>query len=100
MTDNKYTPTVLETIERLRRSILVHSYIYYARDLSIVTDDHFDSLMIKLEQLQKQYPQHNEDNSFRAEEFKDFNSSSGYYLNYRSPEISSVGERLLRQMGY
>lgn len=43
-------------IQRLRLNILVHSYLYYHRDESIIPDESFDLWCKQLKQLQGLYP--------------------------------------------
>jgi hypothetical protein len=85
----------LELITRRRRRILVHSFLYYRLNESIIEDYIFDLWSKELAELQKQYPEESA-KSIYAKDFKDFDGSSGYYLPYSHPEIQNVGYRLLR----
>ena len=45
------TTDVLQTINQRERQIMVHSYLYYERDTSIITDSTFDKWMRELVDL-------------------------------------------------
>ena len=92
---NKYTPTILETIERLRRSILVHSHLYYEMNTSIISDIEFDRRAMELVRLQGLHPTHNEDNSYMATIFKGFTGETAFHLPYKDLGVTAVAKRLL-----
>lgn len=83
-----------EKIEQRRRQILVHSYIYYALDDNIISDSQWSKWAVELAELQEKYPEIAEQTAF-AEDFKDFDPSTGFNLNYRQPEIMRKVEQLL-----
>lgn len=81
-------------IERRRVQLLVHSYIYYALDRNIVSDQQWSQWGVELEELQDRYPEE----SVRAkyyEEFRDFDHSTGADLDYNKPEIITWAELLV-----
>lgn len=81
-------------IERRRVQILVHSYIYYALDRNIVSDQQWSQWGVELEELQARYPEE----GVRAkyyEEFRDFDHSTGADLDYNKPEIVTWARLLL-----
>ena len=88
--DNK----ILELISRRRRQILVHSFLYYQLNESLIDDYTFDTWSKELVNLQSHYPTEAM-KSVYAKDFKDFDSSSGYDLPYSRMEIQTVGHRLL-----
>lgn len=90
-----YVPSTLETIERLRRSVLVHSYIYYKLNSNLISDIEFDRRAMELVRLQALHPMHNSDDSFMAAIFKDFTGETAFHMPYMVPGIVDVATRLL-----
>lgn len=48
--------TVVRKIEKLRKEIHYHSYLYYVKDQPEITDYEFDKLYRELVDLEKEYP--------------------------------------------
>ena len=66
-------------IEFLRRFILLHSYLYYELDRSLVTDHFYDERCKELVKLQNE---HGVTGQF-ADVFSDFDGSTGFDLYHR-----------------
>ena len=73
-----------DRIEYLRKKLLVHSIVYYRLNESIVTDNKWAQWAMELERLTRDYPDIAQ-NAFLAEEFKDFDHSTGYNLPLETP---------------
>ena len=85
--------TIAEKIKQRRRQMLVHSYIYYELDTNIVSDSTWSRWAVELAKLQEQYPDIASEVEF-AEEFKDWDGSSGAFLIF--PDfVSTVAKKLL-----
>lgn len=82
-------------ILRRRLQILVHSCIYYVYNDNIVSDSIWSQWARELAELQKKYPSIASRVDY-AEEFKEFDGSTGYYLPTRNPEIMSKAQYLLK----
>lgn len=71
-----------EKIELLQRAILVHSFMYYELDQSVLPDWKYDANSKQLVELIKDFPE-----AFRQSRyykyFHDFNGSTGYHLTSR-----------------
>ena len=89
---------VRELIQRRRLQLLVHSYIYYRKGESLISDDIWTQWAKQLYKLQKKYP-HIAKRVDYHKEFKDFDPSTGMNLPYNNPEIINKGEYLLRLGG-
>jgi len=66
-------------INRRRRQILIHSYIYYKLGASIIADHTWDKWARDLVDLQKAYPKIAKTVAYH-DVFKDFDGSSGFDL--------------------
>lgn len=73
-----------DRIEYLRKKLLVHSIIYYRLNESIITDNKWAEWAVELERLTRDYP-HIAQNAFLADEFKNFDHSTGYNLPLETP---------------
>lgn len=85
---------ITELINRLRRTILVHSVIYYELNDSIISDHRWSEWAMKLVELQNEYP----DIAARcvyAEAFKDFDGSTGFNLPLDDPWANHKARQLL-----
>lgn len=86
---------LLEWMNRRERQILVHSFLYYQLNENIISDYTFDRWSKELAQAIKEHPDTFKQSVY-AEEFKDFDGSSGYDLPFHLPEIQNIGYRLLK----
>lgn len=77
-----------------RRQVLVHSVIYYRYNDNIVSDQKWSEWAQELENLQKEYPDISASLQW-AEEFKDFDHSSGYNLPLDDPWANKKAQQLL-----
>lgn len=85
----------LEWINKRQRQILVHSFLYYQLNESIISDYAFDIWSKELANATKDYPEIAKQSTY-YDEFKNFDGSSGYDLPYSLPEIQNAGYRLLK----
>ncbi len=85
---------IAQMINHRRRQVLVHSELYYGMDESIVSDQKFDEWAKHLATLQKVHPDIAAEVPF-AEEFKDFNGSTGYHLVGKVPWARSKANQIL-----
>ena len=74
-----YEQTIAERIQQLRLQMVVHSAIYYVLNDNIITDDEWATRAKELVRLQNEYPDV-ASQVFYAEEFKDFDGSTGFNL--------------------
>ena len=92
---NKEILAVIELIGRRRRQLLVHSYIYYAKNANLIDDSTWSKWAEELVQLQEKYPRLSSLAPY-YEEFKGFDASTGFNLPYLLPKIVSTAEHLLQ----
>ena len=85
---------VISRIEYLRKKLLVHSIIYYRLNESIISDNKWAKWALELEDLAKKHPEESQ-NSFLAEEFQDFDHSTGYNLPLETPWAVAVAMNLV-----
>ncbi|MCG0050749.1 DNA ligase LigA-related protein [Priestia aryabhattai] len=86
---------IMELISRRRRQMLVHSFLYHQLNDSLIDDYTFDRWCKELVELQLKYSRESLQVVY-ANDFKDFDGSSGYNLPYNRSEIQTVGYRLLK----
>jgi len=87
--------TILQKINQRERQLLVHSYLYYRLGKNLIDDDKYDQWSFELNKLIKDNPQDFKQSVY-YNDFKSFEPSSGYYLEYNKPEIRNVALRLLK----
>lgn len=87
---------VISVLNRRMRQVLVHSFIYYQLNDSIIEDYTFDRWSKDIVMMRRQYPEEFAQ-TFYADAFKDFDGSSGYDLPYSNPEIQAVGYRMINR---
>lgn len=85
---------VKELITRRRRQVLIHSIIYYELDDCIISDHQWQDWADELAKLQEQYPDIAEECPY-ADEFRDFDGSSGFNLPLRDPRGVSTARYLI-----
>lgn len=88
---------LLELINRRRRQIVLHSYIYYCMNDNIVTDSVYDAWCNELVKLQKENPEESKAVEYFYKEFKEFDGSTGFHLANLD---NSSHDRALRLMRY
>lgn len=86
---------IISLINRRRRQILVHSYIYYELDDNIIDDATWSKWALELEKLQRDYPEESSAAVY-AKDFENFDHSTGAGLNYFKSEIIGAARMLLR----
>ena len=74
--------------------MLVHSYIYYELNTNIIDDATWSKWAIELRDLQNSHPEESKQVKY-YEDFKDWDGSSGAFLNYNRPNIIITANRLL-----
>lgn len=77
-----------EVIKRLRRNMIIHSYLYYRMDEAIISDDDWQSMANDLVEIQAAHP---EPTGYFDELFADWRGDTGMHLvrlddNYWYPE--------------
>ena len=87
-----------ELINRRRRSIAVHSFLYYHLSESIISDHLFDKWSKELVDLQAKYPAIAEKVTYQANYFRGWDGSSGYDLPADEYAVSNA--RRLLKYGY
>jgi len=74
---SKWNPTIKEQVLRLRRNMLIHSYVYYKLDTSLVSDDIWQKWANELVDMQKVY---GTKFGHYDEEFEGWDATTGYHL--------------------
>ena len=92
---NEYKPSIEEEIKMYRNNMLVHSYIYYTLDDSIICDDEWQRRANKLVTLQKE---HGWEFDYYDDVFKEWDGSTGMHLP-SDRWIVSKAYYLIRQFG-
>lgn len=82
-------------IRQRRSQMLVHSYAYYIRDLSLVSDEKWQQWANELRDLQQQNPQCCKIDFF-DKVFKDWNGDTGFHLPFHDPWVKRKAEYIIR----
>ncbi|OYD08569.1 DNA ligase LigA-related protein [Paludifilum halophilum] len=91
----KSTNEILGLIRRRRRQVLIHSFLYYRMNTSIVSDGQYDGWARELAELQTKYPEIAAEVEY-AEYFADFGESvTGFDLPLHLPEVEQAARRVL-----
>lgn len=93
-----YTSEIAAKIQQRRLQILVHSFLYYNRDITLIEDRQWDKWAKELVQLQKDNPELS-NKVIYAEAFKDFDGTSGFDLPYKDDRIVKIAMGLLNLRG-
>lgn len=89
-TDDKYTPTIVETIKRYRLQMLTSSYIYEVlAEESFLSDSEWDERAKKLARLQEEHPKESSEAPY-YELFKDWTGDTASGLEYDEHIINSA----------
>ena len=91
-----YDNPIAAKIQQRRYQILVHSFLYYELDVSLVTDYKWAEWGRELVALQNAHPDIASRVIF-AEAFKSFDASSGFNLPYRDAQVVNIAYRLLNR---
>lgn len=86
--------TIEEIINQRRRQIIVHSFLYYRMNISIIDDYKFDMFAKELAELQEKYPDIASKCVFN-EVFIGFDGSSGFDLDMSDPWIHRKAIQIL-----
>lgn len=90
-----YDDPIASKIQQRRYQMLVHSYLYYGLDISLVSDHQWMQWAQELVELQKNHPSISARVVF-ADAFKGFDGSTGCHLPYNDDRIVNIAHRLLR----
>lgn len=87
---------IAELINRRRRQILIHSFLYYRMNTSIVSDHRYDAWARELAELQAKYSEIAKQCVY-ADAFADFSESvTGFNLPLHDPWVVTKGQQILR----
>lgn len=82
-------------ILRRRLQVLIHSCIYYVFNENIVSDSTWSGWARELAELQEKHPSIASRVDY-AQEFQDFDGSTGFHLPTRNPEIMAKAQYILK----
>lgn len=90
-----YISPIAEKIQQRRLQLLVHSYLYYDKNITLIEDIKWDKWAKELVQLQKDNAEI-ADKVIYADAFKDFDGTSGFNLPYKDEKIVNIAMRLIK----
>lgn len=91
-----YTDPIAAKIQQRRYQMLVHSLLYYACDINLISDHQWQAWAQDLVRLQDENPDIASRVIF-AEAFKGFDGSTGYHLPYGDEQVVNIAYRLLNR---
>jgi len=90
---------IIAKINQRRRQLLIHSYLYYKLDDTLIDDATYDRFAHELKDLVTKYPDKAKQ-AVLSEEFKEWDNEpklfSGYGLPYNLPWVARKAMQLLR----
>lgn len=86
---------IADLILRRRLQMLVHSYLYYEMNTNLISDKQFDTWGRELVKLQQDYPRIAKIVDY-ADDFSDWDASTGAFLPLHNEEVIRIATRLLR----
>lgn len=90
-----YISPIAAKIQQRRLQLLVHSYLYYDKNITLIEDIKWDKWAKELVQLQKDNAEI-ADKVIYADAFKDFDGTSGFNLPYKDEKIVNIAMRLIK----
>lgn len=95
--DNK---EILDKINSLQRYIIVHSYLYYERNRSVITDKKYDEKTKALVGYKEDYPELWPYTEYHEQFGDDYNGATGFTLyydldNHRKEIIRSIANMIM-----
>lgn len=87
---------IAEKIQQRRLQMLVHSYIYYDLNDSIVSDNKWAQWANELKDLQETYPEIAKTVPYGSG-FENWDASTGAFLPYKNLKIVGIANRLLHK---
>ena len=85
---------IAEKIQQRRLQMLIHSYIYYKMNESLVSDSKWTEWALDLKRLQEQYPEIAE-KVMLHNYFTDWDGSSGAFLPLNLPWVEQIAKSLV-----
>ena len=85
---------VAELIQQRRLQMLVHSCLYYELDTNLISDKQWGDWAVELVKLQTDYPAISKEVRW-AEEFKDWDGTTGAFLPLRDEWVMKQARRLI-----
>ena len=95
--DNRidYVNEIAALILQRRHQMLIHSYLYYHKNINTVSDKQFDAWARELAQLQRDNPEISEKVFYYRDAFRGFDGTTGCDLPYTDARIVRRAELLL-----
>ena len=72
--------TTIDYINRLQRIIILHSYLYYELDDSVISDSEYDAKARKLVEYKNEYPKLWTESMYYNQFGDDYDGSTGFSL--------------------
>lgn len=94
-----YVDETAALILQRRHQILVHSYLYYHYNMSLISDSQFDAWAKELVKLQADNPQLSEKVFYYRNAFRGFDGTTGFDLPYTDPRIARKADLLIKTVG-
>lgn len=98
--DNRidYVNETAALILQRRHQMLIHSYLYYHKDVNVISDKQFDAWARELAQLQRDNPELSEKVFYYKDAFRNFDGTTGCDLPYTDARIVRKAELLLESV--
>lgn len=89
--------TTQDYIDFLQRFILVHSYMYYELDNSVISDKEYDSKSKELTKYKNDYPELWKSSEYYQQFRDDYNGSTGFTLYH---DLNEHQKEIIQSIAY
>lgn len=89
--------TTKDRIDFLQRFIIVHSFLYYEADRSVIDDRYYDEVCKKLVKLKEENPDLWEKSQYRKQFGDDYNGATGFTLYH---DLDNRQQCIIKSIAY
>lgn len=89
--------SIQESIDFLQRYIIVHSYIYYELNRSVISDKQYDAKAKELVRYKNEYPELWKQSEYYKQFGDDYNGATGFTLYF---DLTERQKEIIKSIAY